>query len=138
MIKCSPTLSILIATATTFCMTNAMATQCPKAINPNEMGACYYKGMTDAQKKLNIAYKRYIATLDEQKDKDLTQKAQNAWVKFRDMDCSVIVPENERYGVGYYQWASCMKTRATHRAQELNELTSCRDNGCRPVRAIPQ
>ena len=102
------------------------------ARNPCEGGGaedamrCQEKTWQRAEKEVHEAYKQALSNIQKLKDAELTAKfkeAQDAWVKYRELQCSVAA----KYEDSSSQWATVWKANceaqfAKDRASYLNEM----------------
>lgn len=66
----------------------ALALDCDNAMTQNDMNMCAQDDYATADKALNIAYKKLMATLkDDENAQHLLRAAQRAWLSYRDSEC---------------------------------------------------
>jgi uncharacterized protein YecT (DUF1311 family) len=129
------TIKIFAALVTVFASSLTLAeVLCDDGGNQMQLEACFNDRMQVAEKNLNAAYSHYVNTLALPEDIKKLRASQRIWLKFREMDCTAVVPPDERRGVGFLEWAGCVENRTLDRAKELEDMANCIQNGCFPLR----
>jgi uncharacterized protein YecT (DUF1311 family) len=129
--------SLKIFTALVAVLASSLAladVSCDDGGNQLQLEACSVERRQAAEEQLNAEYSRYVNTLAEKKDREMLRAAQRVWLKFREMDCTAVVPPEERRGIGYLEWSGCFTSRTLDRTKDLKEMADCTQNGCFPLR----
>lgn len=87
-----------------------------------EINYCAEQANQAADKVLNTNYKKLVATLSDNTEKERLVNAQRAWIGFRDKHCE-FETYSMRQGTGYSGYLSaCLETLTTQRAESLKKL----------------
>lgn len=79
-----------------------------------------------ADAALNKAYRNVFNKLDATQKADL-KAAQNAWIKFRDLDCTFQSGGAAGGSIQAMVVAGCLTDKTIARTKELKKLTECRE-----------
>lgn len=84
--------ALLVLLAIAFAFFSSAEAQTAIKCNPSgtqaEMNTCAADSYKKADAELNATYKKLMAKVSTAKDKSLLKKAQQAWIKYRDLQCS--------------------------------------------------
>ena len=97
----------------------------------NALNHCAYQLWKSADTKMNNAYNEKMHYLTSAGSRRQLKIAQEAWLTFRDNDCSYV--GGEVSGIGSNTPLTtylCQYRRTISRLGDLDEYLSCRDNGC--------
>jgi uncharacterized protein YecT (DUF1311 family) len=103
-------------------------------MNEIEMNACLGGRARRIETKLNNTYRQLFAALKGKPGQALLKKSQEAWLRFRGLDCRYYVS-----GLGQdapvqthvsTDLTLCETARAETRIKELEDFIACTDNGC--------
>ena len=87
-----------------------------------EINYCAEQAYQAADKLLNANYKKLVATLTDNAEKERLVSAQRAWVSFRDKHCE-FETASMRDGTGYSGYLSaCLEELTKSRAEALKKL----------------
>jgi uncharacterized protein YecT (DUF1311 family) len=104
---------------------NAFAAPKVNCDNPQatpEINYCAEQAYQAADKLLNANYKKLVATLTDNTEKERLVNAQRAWVSFRDKHCE-FETYSMRQGTGYSGYLSaCLEELTKSRAEALKKL----------------
>jgi uncharacterized protein YecT (DUF1311 family) len=102
---------------------------CAKAVTTPELNWCAERTLQAADAKLNAAYQKVLAMIRESDNakpydpaswEKALRASQNAWIAFRDADCSGLVPMSWTGGTGTTAAVLGCKTQKTEaRTKEL-------------------
>jgi uncharacterized protein YecT (DUF1311 family) len=93
--------------------------------NMREMNQCLADAYAESDARLNVVYRHLLKALE---DPAPLQKAQSAWVRFRDLQCAFEVPPSwEGSGVPYSR-NSCLIDHTERRIRDIERVIPC--NGC--------
>lgn len=93
--------------------------------NMMEMNQCLADAYAESDARLNFVYRHLLKAL---KDPAHLQKAQSAWLRFRDLQCAFEVPPSwEGSGVPYSR-NSCLIDHTERRIRDIERVMPC--NGC--------
>ena len=94
---------------------------CEKPASTAEMANCTKKEGKAEDKKLD-AYYQLISKRLEGNELTALQKAQNAWIKYRELNCTAELALYEGGTAGSYNYNSCMGDMAQRRLRELKSI----------------
>ncbi|RWN64422.1 MAG: DUF1311 domain-containing protein [Mesorhizobium sp.] len=118
----------------------ARADDCANAQDQATMNECAGKSFTEADKKLNHAYRQIEERLkDDAATKKLLVGAQRAWVAFRDSECAFQGGPPDMAGSMYPMVvAGCKESLTNDRLKDFQGYLSCQegDTSC-PVPTAP-
>jgi uncharacterized protein YecT (DUF1311 family) len=102
---------------------------CSEQGSPYALSACLERAWQAADRDLNAAYRQAQAHIDRACEADAAcrtdwraslQRAQRAWIAYRDADCRELVGYEWRGGTGAGPATlSCLRDRTAERAQDL-------------------
>jgi uncharacterized protein YecT (DUF1311 family) len=101
--------------------THTKNSPCDKPASTAEMANCTQKEWKAEDKKLD-AYYQLISKRLEGNELTALQKAQTAWIKYRDLNCSAERMLYEGGTAGSYNYNSCMEDMAQRRLGELKSI----------------
>jgi uncharacterized protein YecT (DUF1311 family) len=107
----------------------ARAVDCANAQDQATMNECAGKSFTEADKKLNDAYKQIEGRLkDDAASKKLLVDAQRAWVAFRDAECNFQGGPPDMAGTIYPMViAECKQAVTDDRLKDLQGYLNCQE-----------
>jgi uncharacterized protein YecT (DUF1311 family) len=91
---------------------------CADAQSQAEMNMCWGKQYKAADARLNDAYRRFMAKLDDEEKAQL-KKAQLAWIAYRDANCDFVADQYRGGTMRPMIAAICLAETASNRATEL-------------------
>lgn len=107
-----------------FSMRSVYALDCNNATTQADINQCANAGYKKADAQLNKAYREVYSRVDATRVPQL-KVAQNAWIRFRDADCS-FQTSSARGGSMYASvLASCLEGKTSARTKELSALLHC-------------
>jgi uncharacterized protein YecT (DUF1311 family) len=96
--------------------------------NQRTINGCADEVWRKVDKRLNYIYELQLTYLKNDKSKSNFIEAQNAWMKFRDIDCKY---QSDFDGaMSEFEQKKCFYKRTVNRIKELKEYAACRFNGC--------
>ncbi len=104
----------------------ACAADCDNAMNQAGMNQCAGAAYDKADAQLNKIYKEVLGKADASQKPQL-KAAQNAWIKFRDLDCKFQSSAVEGGSIYSMVLAACLETKTVSRTEELNALLQCKE-----------
>ena len=104
----------------------AYAADCGNATTQAEINQCAGGDYKKADAQLNKVYKAVLGKADEGQQAQL-KAAQNAWIKFRDLDCKFQTSGAEGGSIYPTALAGCLEAKASARAKELDALLHCKE-----------
>jgi uncharacterized protein YecT (DUF1311 family) len=107
----------------------ARADECADAQDQATMNECAGKSFTEADKKLNHAYRQIEGRLkDDTATKKLLVGAQRAWVAFRDAECAFQVGPPDMAGSIYPMViADCKESLTNDRLKDFQGYLNCQE-----------
>jgi uncharacterized protein YecT (DUF1311 family) len=109
------------------------ADNCANAVTQLEMNQCAAQENKAADKELNKLYKQITARLkDNPEAKQLLVKAQQAWLSFRDAECSFSASGAEGGSVYPLIYNDCITAQTKARVEAFKAYLQCKetDLGC--------
>lgn len=108
---------------------------CANQITNHDMQICASADLDAADKALNAAYKKALATIKAREDvpppfdnkayEAALRSAQRAWVAFRDAECNTVIPFTWTHGTGGpIAVLGCLTTHTITRTKDLEETFS--------------
>ncbi len=104
---------------------SAFAQNCSDLTSTYDLRICYDKMLQNEDAKLNKNYKACMAKLDATAKAKL-QKAQRAWIAFRDADCDYQADEMRGGTLETVIGLSCLATETQERAEMLKDCVELR------------
>lgn len=98
---------------------------CSKAMDQLSMNRCADDAYQAADKKLNTAYAKLMAALDDTGFKDKLKAAQKSWIQFRDNECVFETADNEGGSIHPMVYSGCLTRLTKERTKSLDDLRIC-------------
>ena len=102
----------------------ALASDCGDLTTQGEMNRCMADQYRELDRQLNAVYSSYRARLDPQQRGDL-KAAQEAWVRFRDVDCAFEASGSVGGSVHPFVEAACLAAKTKARLEDLRRYSTC-------------
>ncbi|MDR2128761.1 MAG: lysozyme inhibitor LprI family protein [Burkholderiaceae bacterium] len=115
--------ALVLACLSAPCLAN---TDCGNAQTQLEMNQCAAKEHEAADKELNAIYAAYRKSLDA-KSKAALAKAQNAWIKFRDLSCAFETMGPIGGSIYPMESGLCLAQKTRARSEEIKKLSACEE-----------
>ena len=115
-----------IAGAALLLSTSALADECANASTQAEMNSCTAQQYQAADKTLNQTYQAAIKRADAPQ-RDLLQKAQQAWIALRDADCAFFGSSTEGGSIQPMLVNQCLADKTNEREAWLASLMQCEE-----------
>ncbi len=113
----------------------AFALDCDNAQTQTEINDCAGQMYEAADADLNDTYKQVMDHLgDNEKAKDLLKTAQQAWIKFRDAECTFRSSDSEGGTIHATILAGCLTDMTEERTADLAENLDCEEGDLSCVR----
>ena len=119
-------LMVLIFVAAVFAQAQKMPEPCADAQTQAEMTMCWGKEYKAADARLNEAYRRFAAKLDDEEKAQL-KNAQLAWLKYRDANCDFVADQYKGGTMRPMIAAICLADVTNNRTTELKAQMKERD-----------
>ena len=116
----------IIAGAALLLSASALADECDKATTQLELNTCSAQQYQAADKKLNQTYQAAIKRAAAPQ-RDLLNKAQQAWIALRDADCNFIGSGTEGGSVQPMIISQCLTEKTVEREAFLASLMQCEE-----------
>lgn len=104
----------------------ALADECDNATTQSDLNQCTASQYQAADKKLNDTYQTAIKRPNKPQ-RDLLQKAQQAWITLRDADCEFVSSATEGGSVQPMVHNQCLHDKAVEREAWLASLLQCEE-----------
>jgi len=111
-------LFLLILCATIFSQNQKGKDPCAHAQSQAEMTMCWGKEHKAADARLNEAYRRFMAKLNDEEKAQL-KKAQLAWITYRDANCDFVADQYKGGTMRPMIAAICLAETTNNRTTEL-------------------
>jgi uncharacterized protein YecT (DUF1311 family) len=105
---------------------SAYALDCNNASTQADINQCASADYKKSDFQLNKAYREVYSKLDARQVPQL-KAAQNAWIKFRDADCSFHTSSARGGSMYAYVLAGCLEAKTSARTKELSALLHCKE-----------
>jgi uncharacterized protein YecT (DUF1311 family) len=105
---------------------SAYAVDCNNAVNQADMNQCAGADYLKADAQLNKTYKEVVGKASTAQKLQL-KEAQNAWIKFRDIDCKFQSSGVEGGSMYSMVVSGCLAEKTVSRTKELNSLLHCKE-----------
>lgn len=107
-------------------ISNAVAEDCAEPEDQATMNQCADKAYKAADARLNTAYQKIVARLDEDARKLLTG-AQRAWIAYRDAECRFQTSNAAEGSIYPAVLSGCMQSLTQARLKDLETYLSCQE-----------
>jgi uncharacterized protein YecT (DUF1311 family) len=94
---------------------------CANAQTQAEMNECQAREYKKADAALNTVYKQLVAKIDDDGERAALKTAQQAWIKFRDVECEFQSYLNRGGTIYPLVYSSCMTGLTEERTKQLRE-----------------
>jgi uncharacterized protein YecT (DUF1311 family) len=101
---------------------------CHKAMTQSAMNICADRDFRAADAKLNAAYAKLMAALDDAGFKTKLKTAQRAWISFRDSECTFETADNEGGSIHPMVYSGCLTRLTKERIKALEQHLTCFNN----------
>jgi uncharacterized protein YecT (DUF1311 family) len=95
---------------------------CANATTTVEIDECVGKEYKKVDAELNRVYKQLMAKLEDEGAKTALKTAQQAWLKYRDLNCEFESYENKGGTIYPIVYTGCLSAMTTTRTKELREM----------------
>jgi uncharacterized protein YecT (DUF1311 family) len=95
---------------------------CANAATTVEIDECVGKEYQKVDAELNRVYKQLMAKLEDEGEKAALKTAQQAWIKYRDLNCEFESYENKGGTIYPIVYTGCLSAMTATRTKELREL----------------
>lgn len=102
------------------------AADCDNAMTQADINQCAGGDYKKSDAQLNKVYKAVLAKAGAGQQAQL-KAAQNAWIKFRDLDCKFQTAGAEGGSMYSTVLAGCLEAKTSVRAKELDALLHCKE-----------
>ena len=109
---------IVLAVCATFFAQNQKKDPCADAQSQAEMNMCWGKEYKAADARLNEAFRRFMAKLNDEEKAQL-KKAQLAWITYRDANCDFVADQYKGGTMRPMIAAICLAETTNNRTTEL-------------------
>jgi uncharacterized protein YecT (DUF1311 family) len=103
----------------------ARGAECNNPMDQGTMNRCAEDDWRASDAKLNAAYGRLTAALDDENYKTKLRAAQRAWITFRDTECTYETAENEGGSIHPLVYFGCLKRLTDERTKALDTHLAC-------------
>ncbi len=93
-------------------------TDCSKAAVQMEMDYCANRAFAEADRKLNLLYRKLLASSDA-KDRELLKTAERNWIAFRDSECAYETAGSEGGSIHPMEYSNCLRDKTDAHIKEL-------------------
>lgn len=101
---------------------------CKNAMSQSAMNICADRDFRAADAKLNAAYAKLMAALDDGGFKTKLKTAQRAWIRFRDSECTFDTADNEGGSIHPMVYSGCLTRLTKERTKALEQHLTCFNN----------
>jgi|HubBroStandDraft_6_1064221.scaffolds.fasta_scaffold688877_2 uncharacterized protein YecT (DUF1311 family) len=105
-----------------------------EGVNEIDMNACFSDRARKIETRLSETYRQLFAALEGKPGQVLLKKSQEAWVRFRCLDCKYYVSGLSQNAPIQTHISTdltlCEMARAETRIKELQDFIACTNNGC--------
>lgn len=105
---------------------NVLADSCDSATSQASLNECYGNEYKKQDDLLNQTYKQAM-TLATDTQKTQLKAAQNAWIAFRDADCTFLASGADAASVGPMVHAQCLADKTRERTELLKSTLQCEE-----------
>jgi uncharacterized protein YecT (DUF1311 family) len=113
---------------------NSSASHVCEKLNEIDMNACLGERARKIETQLNDTYRQLFVALKGRPGQALLKKSQEAWVRFRGLDCKYYVSGLSQDAPVQTHVSTdltlCETARAETRIKELEDFIACTNNGC--------
>lgn len=110
-------------------LAQAGSPECRNPMDQQTLNRCAGEEFEVADRALNAAYARLMATMDDEGFRAKLRTAQRNWIQYRDNECTFETADNEGGSIHPMVYTGCLTRLTKERTRALAAHLSCWKNG---------